>query len=136
MITECYIKGRFDFGVGKCAVVIVENDEVVYKRGWVIKESFLWDEQVIEPDQFNCEIVAATHAMRWCSDNQRKAVNLYANTSTCQKWYYRRDFPEGRFMGDAFNKFAEGIDVYADYIPKKDTNIYNLLVNELATNAR
>ena len=31
MITECYIKGRFDYGVGKCAVVITED--VPKRRG-------------------------------------------------------------------------------------------------------
>lgn len=136
MITECYIKGRYDFGVGKCAVVIVEEGEIVYQSGWVVKDSFQYDGSIISPDQFNCEIIAATHAMRWCSENNKNIVNIYANTTSCQKWYYRREFPDGRIISNAFNKYAEGIDVFSEYIAKNDENYFNRLVNSLAEQAK
>lgn len=137
MITECYIKGRFDFGVGKCAVVIVEGTEIKYKVGWVVPAEFKYGGEVTQSDQFNCEILAAIYAVTWCKQNGKKIINVYANTSSCQKWYYRREFPESRaMMGKAFNEAAEGVDVYADFVPKVDDNEFNRLVNELAEKAR
>ena len=151
MITECYIKGRFDYGVGKCAVVIAENGEVVHQRGWKVTNQWWYDGQLVEADQFNCEILAATYALKWCFENDRKLVNIYANTTTCQKWYFRGEFPEARkVMGKAYldmvDSYQSKVDemeghaerdaVFADYIPKKSDNAFNALVNELALNVR
>ena len=151
MITECYIKGRFDYGVGKCAVVIAENGEVVHQRGWTVPERWDYEGQLVEADQFNCEILAACYALKWCLENDRNLVNIYANTTTCQKWYFRGEFTEARKvmgkayldMADAFQSKVDGMEgdhvrdaVFADYIPKKSDNTFNLLVNELALNAK
>jgi len=151
MITECYIKGRFDYGVGKCAVVIAENGEVVHQRGWTVPERWDYEGQLVEADQFNCEILAACYALKWCLENDRNLVNIYANTTTCQKWYFRGEFTDARkVMGKAYLDMADALQrkvddavvhpirevVFADYIPKKSDNTFNLLVNELALNAK
>ena len=151
MITECYVKGRFDYGVGKCAVVIAENGEVVHQRGWAVPDRWDYEGEAVEADQFNCEILAATYALKWCMENDRKLVNIYANTTTCQKWYFRGEFTDARKvmgkayldMADAFQKAVDETEgrsvreaVFADYIPKKSDNTFNLLVNELALNAK
>lgn len=151
MITECYIKGRFDYGVGKCAVVIVENGEIVHQRGWKVTNQWWYDGQLVEADQFNCEILAATYALKWCMENGRKLVNIYANSSTCQKWYFRCEFPEKRnAMGKAYTDMMDTMQrrldeeegeqvresVFAEYLPKKSDNMFNVLVNELAENVR
>lgn len=102
MITECYIKGRFDYGVGKCAVVITEDvprDQekvVLHQVAWRVPESWEYKGETIEADQFNCEILAATYALTWCLKHEKQLVNLYFNTTTCQKWYMRHEFPESR----------------------------------------
>ena len=150
MITECYIKGRFDYGVGKCAVVIAENGEVVHQRGWTVPEAWDYEGQRVVADQFNCEILAATYALKWCMENDRKLVNIYTNTTTCQKWYFRGEFTDARkVMGkayldlmDALQHKVDGMEgkhvrevVFAEYIPKKSDNTFNMLVNELAEKA-
>ena len=134
MITEAFIKGRFDFGKGKCAVVIVEEGEIVNQHSWAAPPTWQYDGVNIPCDQFNCEILAACYAAKWCLDNGRNALNIYANTTSCQKWYYRRDFPEERMMGKAFNDSAIGLDVFSEYVPKSDDGEFNQLVNELAMN--
>ena len=151
MITEAYIKGRFDYGVGKCAVVIVEVGEIVSQRAWVVPDTWDYKGDAVEADQFNCEILAACYALKWCIDNDRKLVNLYANTTTCQKWYFNGVFPESReVMGKAFKDMRDDLQqkvdgmfdhplhdvVYAEYIPKKSDNIFNKLTNELAENVK
>lgn len=118
MIAEAYIRGRCDDGVGKCAVVIAEGGETKLRRTWEVGASFPFNGREIIADQYNCEIVAACYVLDWCRRNGVKAVNIYANTPTCQKWYYRRAFPKERELGHTFNDYAVGIDVYADYIPK------------------
>ena len=151
MITEAYIKGRFDYGVGKCAVVIVEEGDIVNQHSWVVPPTWDYKGEIVEADQFNCEILAACYALKWCLDNDRKLVNLYANTTTCQKWYFRGEFPEARkVMGKAYLDMMDALQhkvdemeghqirevVFADYIPKKSDNEFNRLVNELALNAK
>lgn len=147
MITEAYIKGRFDYGVGKCAVVIAEGGEVVNTHAWVVPPTWEYDGEVVQADQFNCEILAATYALKWCLENNRKLVNIYANTTTCQKWYFRGEFPEARkAMGKAYLDMMTNLQsvvdetvvmpireaVFAEYIPKKDENQFNMLVNDIA----
>ena len=147
MITEAYIKGRFDYGVGKCAVVIVEDGEVVNTHAWVVPPTWEYEGQMIQSDQFNCEILAATYALKWCLENNRKLVNIYANTTTCQKWYFRGEFPEARkVMSKAYLDMMANLQsvvdetvvmpvreaVFSEYIPKKDENQFNMLVNEIA----
>lgn len=133
MITECYVKGRFDYGVGKCAVVIVEGGEIHDQTAWTVPASWEYAGVTVNADQFNCEILAAVFAVRWCKRHGKKAVNIYANTNTAQKWYYRKDFPDGRAMAKAFCDEADDtIDIYAEFMPKGNDNVYNRLVNELA----
>ena len=132
MITEVYIKGRCDFGVGKYAVVIVQGGSVVHKLAYKVGGDFAFNGKTYHADQYNCEIVAACYAIDWCKRNGVKMVNIYANTATCGKWYYKREFPEERDLGGVFNDYAKDIDVYAEYIPKKEGGEFNVLVNELA----
>ena len=151
MITEAYIKGRFDYGVGKCAAVIVENGEVVNSHAWVVPPTWEYDGEAVQSDQFNCEILAATYALKWCMENDRKLVNIYANTSSAQKWYFRGEFPDARkVMGKAYldimDAFQRKVDetegtsvreaVFAEYLPKQSDNMFNMIVNELAENAK
>ena len=96
MITECYIKGRCDNGVGKCAVVIKEGGSIVHQVAWKVPDTWPYGGEIIEADQFNCEILAATYAMQWCTQHVKPLVNLYSNLNTCQKWYLRGEFPESR----------------------------------------
>ncbi len=136
MITEIYVKGRCDFGKGRYAVVIVESATIIHQISHVIGNSFSYNGQEILADQYNSEIVAVCYGLQWCKQHGSKAVNIYANTNICQKWYYRKEIPEGRVLRGAFLAAADGIDVYADYIPKNDTkNEFNMLVNRLAENA-
>ena len=157
MITECYIKGRYDFGSGRCAVVITEDTkqgsikQVLHKVAWKVPDEWEYNGETIEADQFNCEILAAIYALKWCMDNGKKLVNIYANTTTCQKWYFRGEFPDARqVMGKAYLEMMEDFQrkvdeeegqterevVFADYIPKNDANEFNKLVNDLAVNLR
>ena len=132
MITEAYIKGRCDFGVGKYAVVIVEKGEIVHQVAYKVGEEFTFNGAMYKADQYNCEIVAACYACDWCKRTARELLNIYANTNTCQKWYYRREFPDGRELGKVFSEYADGIQVYADFIAKNSDNEFNVLVNRLA----
>lgn len=151
MITECYIKGRFDYGVGKCAVVIVEEGEIVKQHAWVVPSTWDYNGEMVEADQFNCEILAATYALKWCMENDRNLLNIYANTTSCQKWYFRGEFPDAReVMGKAYLEMMDALQrkvdeteghpirevVFSEYIPKTDENIFNQLVNELAMKVR
>lgn len=151
MITEAYIKGRFDYGVGKCAVVIVEEGGIVKQHAWVVPPTWDYNGEMVEADQFNCEILAATYALKWCMDNDRNLLNLYANTTSCQKWYFRGEFPDARkVMGKAYLEMMDALQrkvdeteghpirevVFSEYIPKTDENIFNQLVNELAVNVK
>ncbi len=132
MITEVYIKGRFDYGKGKCAIVIVEADEVVYKVAWAVPPSWTYCNAVIEADQYNCEILAATYAAKWCKEAGKKVVNIYTNNNATYKWYTMRQFPENRILGQAFLDESKDIpDIFGEFIPKKSDNIYNMLVNEI-----
>lgn len=135
MITEAYIKGRCDYGIGKYAVVIVQGGELVHKIAYKVGKEFPFGGQTYVADQYNCEIVAACYAANWCKSNGVKALNIYANTTTCQKWYGNREFPDERELGNTFNEYAKDIDVYSEYIPKKDLNEFNVIVNKLAEKA-
>ena len=157
MITECYIKGRFDYGVGKCAVVITEDvprdqeKTVLHQVAWRVPESWQYGGETIEADQFNCEILAATYALQWCMQQKKPIVNLYFNTTTCQKWYLREEFPESRkAMAKAYCQALEdyccSMDgeagkqvnerVYVEFIKKDDKNVWNRLVNDIALNVK
>lgn len=153
MITECYIKGRFDYGVGKCAVVITEDamnpedKKVLHQVAWKVPDEWSYNGETINADQFNCEILAATYALDWCMKNGKNLVNIYANTTTCQKWYMRCEFPESRSAaGKMYLDMSEGYQnyvdmtfgeqiresIYAEYIKKDAKNEWNWLVNDLA----
>lgn len=157
MVTECYIKGRFDFGVGKCAVVITQDTKepnektVLHKVAWKVPEQWEYKGATIEADQYNCEILAAIYALKWCIENNKKLVNIYANTTSCQKWYFRGEFSDAhKVMGNAYLDMMDTLQhkideeegqqirevVFADYIPKSSGNEFNLLVNELVSNAK
>jgi hypothetical protein len=78
--------------------------------------------------------------------HDKPLVNIYANTTTAQSWYCLQRFPDGRVMGACYSdmvlKYYEHMNakdgkemkerLYADYIPKKDENEFNVLVNEMA----
>lgn len=142
MITEAYIKGRYDFGIGKLAVLIVEPDletgelRIIDQKSWATKASFHCYGLLVAPNQFDMEITAAIWAVKWCKEHERKSLNIYANTSSVTKWYQRRDFPDTRPLGQAYVKLADGLDICADYAPKADDNMFNKLVNELAEKAK
>ena len=154
MITECYIKGRHDFGVGKCAVVIVEEGNVIHQVAWKVPESWQYNGETIEADQYNCEILAATYALRWCKDNKKPLVNIYSNLNTCQKWYLRCEFPGTRNAAaqmylDALDEYKKALDdnegnevidrIYAEWVPKDTDEAkyaeFNFLLNEIAEKA-
>ena len=91
---------------------------------------------MLKADQYNTEIVAVCYALQWCKANGKKIVNVYCNTNTCEKWYYRNEIPEERIIRESFLECAQNIDVYAEYIPKNSENEFNLLVNEMAQKAK
>ena len=131
MITECYIKGRFDYGVGKCAVVITEDvprdqeKKVLHQVAWKTPEQWQYGGETIVADQFNCEILAATYALQWCIENDKKLVNIYANTKTCQKWYFRGEFPEARkVMGKAYLDMVDSYQSKVDEMEGHDFEYY------------
>lgn len=133
MITDIYVKGRNDFGNGKYAVVIVQGEDIVHKVAYYVGRSFGYKGQTLDADQYNMEIVAICYALKWCKNNNVLAVNIFCNTKTCQKWYYHGEIPESRVIRDSFFEMSKGIDIFADYIPKNDTdNEFNVLVNKLA----
>lgn len=136
MITEIYVKARCDFGSGKYAVVIVEGGVVIHKVAFVIGKEFPYKDVMLKADQYNTEIVAVCYALQWCKANGKKIVNVYCNTNTCEKWYYRNEIPEERIIRESFSECAQNIDVYAEYIPKNSENEFNLLVNEMAQKAK
>lgn len=161
MITECYIKGRYDYGVGKCAVVITEDvprgqeKVVLHQTSWAVPAEWQYAGVKIMADQFNCEILAACYALNWCMQNGKGLVNIYANTQTAYKWYSLLDFPDARaVMSSAYidmaRKYCEYVDskfghqagdvISADTIPKNTTSEqygqFNALVNQLAENVR
>lgn len=137
MITEVYIKGRYDHGQGKCAIVVVEADEVLHKVAWAVPQSWPYGGETIPADQYNCELLAATYAAKWCREAGKKVVNIYTNNNATYKWYTMRQFPENRTMGNAFLEESKDIpDIFGEYIPKKSDNIYNILVNEIAEKAK
>jgi hypothetical protein len=145
MITECYIKGRFDYGKGKAAVVIVEDSTLLHKVAWKVPDEWEYDGEAIVADQYNCEILAACYALDWCMKNNKELVNIYANTKTAELWYGEQAFPQSRMaMGKAFynayDDFCAKMDakkyvhrrVYGDYIPKDADSCWNRLVNDIA----
>ena len=150
MITECFIKGRYDYGIGKCAVVIAEDGKVLHEVAWKVPDEWQYGGEAVKADQYNCEILAATYALQWCMEHDKQLVNIYANTTTAQSWYFLQRFPEGRVMGACYSdmvlKYYEHMNakdgkemkerLYADYIPKKDENEFNVLVNEIATKVK
>jgi len=156
MITGCYVKGCFDFGIGKCAVVIVDDvkpnepQPILHQVAWKVPSEWEYNGEVIKADQQNCEILAATYAVQWCMQNHKGLVNIYTNTTTCEKWYYRQEFPECRALGkayadmvdayykelDSFSGRAEEGRIYAEYMPKNSENTFNRLVNELVEKVR
>lgn len=137
MIPEIYIKGRFDYGVGKCAVVIVTGDEIAHKVAWKVPQSWQYNGSVVAADVYNCEITAAVYGIKWVKEHGYKVANIYANTTSCVAWYGRRDFPDSRqVMGRAYCIEADGIDVCAEYFPKSDSRTYNQLVNEMAESVK
>jgi ribonuclease HI len=140
MITEAYIKGRYDYGVGKCAVVIVEAGEVKHKVAWKVP-AFEYDGVKVEPDKENCEIIAVCYALQWCRQNGRIICNVYSDSDYVSRWFYRGQIPKDRVLYRAYAEASNGIDVFADSPPRlfyvKETgkyidNEFNLLVNELA----
>ena len=154
-VTECYIKGRYDFGVGKCAVVIVEGGKVIHQVAWKVPDSWDYKGETIKADQYNCEILAATFALQWCALRLKPLVNIYSNLNTCQKWYLRRDFPESRnasakMYTDASDGYKASLDehegnevaerVYAEWIPKDCDEAkyaeFNYLLNQIAENVK
>lgn len=157
MITNCYIKSRYDYGIGKCAVVIVDdvapNQEqpILHQSAWKVPAQWEYKWMPVTADQQNCEILAAVYAIRWCMENGKQLVNIYTNTVTCTKWYCRFEFPDsrsvmGRAYTDAVSAFIEKADaeygksvpnrIYAEDIRKDDPNPWNMLVNSLADNVR
>ena len=136
MVTEIYVKSRCDFGTGKYAVVIVEGGEVIHKISFVIGKEFPYKDTVLPADQYNSEIVAVCYALQWCKANGKNVANIYCNTNTCGKWYHRKEIPDNRILRDSYFECSEGIDVYAEYIPKSSDNEFNLLVNEMVENSK
>lgn len=130
---EAFVKARFDDGVGSCVVLITEGCDLVDKHLWKVRSPFEYKGIHVNPlNQFDLEILCMIWLMRWCKEKQVKVLNVYTNTSTCTKWYTRRDFPETRPFGRIYIEESEGIDVLAEYIPKNDQREFNVLMNELA----
>ena len=140
MITEVYIRGRYVNGEGECDVVIVERAEIKHKAFWAVPETFTFEGETVKSDQFNCEIIAACYALKWCRDNSRKLVNFYTNNTSIYKWLGDGAFPDNRTLSKMYKEYAEGFDIAAEYVPKDTSDEwfakFNRLVNELAVKAK
>lgn len=131
---DIYIKGRYDYGVGKCAVVVVDNGEVVYQKAKVIGDKTITYRGItVENESINCEILAAICGVMIAKMRGAEEVTIYGNTKY-QKWYSKHDYPEGRTLMRVFDSESRGMTVKAEFIPKADENKYNQRVNTLALN--
>lgn len=142
MITEIYIKGIRNKDKSACAVVIVEGNakdrcvDVIHSVAWCVPETFEYEGEKIEADTFNCEILAAIYAIRWCKQNGKKIVNIYSDNNLCEAWYYRREFPGICILGRVFSEeCGEHVDVYAERICGKLYNEYAQRVCQIAEEA-
>ena len=131
MITEVYIRGRYVNGEGECDVVIVERAEIKHKAFWAVPETFTFEGETVKSDQFNCEIIAACYALKWCRDNSRKLVNFYASNASICKWLGDGVFPEERILSKAYKEYAEGVDIAAEYLPDEWIEHFNSLMNDI-----
>lgn len=131
-MTEAYIKARYDYGAGKCAVVMVHNGEITDEHVWAVSQPFRHRGVMIAPDQFNCEILAAIWAVRWCRTYGIKDLRIITNTMSSTLWYGKRTFPEGRVLAKTYCNEVLGMKVSAEYLPKSSHNEYNKRMNHLA----
>lgn len=135
---EIYIKGKYEHGIGAAAYVVVVNGEVVAKGGKRLEDSFTLYGQQFPCDQFNTEVLAAICGMARCEE--AKLVNVYSNNKSVIAWLSRGGEPDGRKpLLDIWRRYADGKDVFVDYIPffERDNtdNEWNMLCNELAIQA-
>lgn len=137
MITEAYIKGVCDSGMGKFAVVVVEYNPdtqsigVVDRKYWSATKSVNCSGIAVEPNQANMETMAAIWAVTWCTKHNRRLLNIYADSEWVSQWYFRRDFPDTHSIGKIYIEKANDIDVFADCPPYKEDNKYCQILNEI-----
>ena len=110
MITECYVAGMVSDGKARCAVVITEDVRknevkmILHQVAWDVPGTWEYNGQEIPADELNCEILAACYALKWCTDNKKQLVNIYAPIARSQERYYRLRFPSDRTFGDAYKE--------------------------------
>lgn len=129
---DIYIKGRYDYGIGKCAVVVVDNGEVVYQKAKAFDDKTITYKGVtVNNESINCEILSAICGVMIAKSRGAEEVTIYGNTQY-QKWYSKLDYPEGRTLMHVFESESKGMAVNAEFIHKADKNEYNQLVNTIA----
>lgn len=138
MIMEIYVKGKFEHGIGAAAYVVVAQGTVMTQGGKMLGADFTLCGQQFPCDQFNCEVLAAVCGIAHCGEE--KMINVYSNNKSVIAWLYRGGEPEGRKpLLDIWRKYADGKDVFVDYVPFFDRdpsgNRWNMLCNELAAKA-
>lgn len=135
---EIYIKGKFEHGIGASAYVVVAEGNIVAQGSKMLGESFSLGGLQFTCDQFNCEVLAAVCGIAHCGEE--KLINVYSNNKSVIAWLHRGGEPDGRKqLLDIWRRYAEGKDVFSDYVPffEKDPsgNEWNRLCNELAAKA-
>lgn len=135
MIMEIYIKGKFEHGIGAAAYVVVAKGEIIAQGAKRLGAEFTLCGQQFPCDQFSTEILAAVCGMVRCGEE--KLINVYSNNKSVIAWLHRGGEPDGRKpLLDIWRRYADGKDVFVDYVPffERDAtgNPWNELCNRLA----
>lgn len=138
VIMEIYIKGKYENGVGASAYVVVADGEIVAQGGKCLGPGFTVAGQQFPCDQFNTEVLAAICGIARCEGC--KAVNVYSNNKSVIAWLARGGEPDGRrSLLDIWRRYADGMDVFVEYIPyferDETENMFNRLCDGLAMEA-
>lgn len=131
-MTDVYIKGRYDMGRGKSAVICVKDGKVLYEKVKV------WEDEMLSykgysgaVDAYNCEIIAAICGVMIADYYGDTEARILTNTKV-QKWYQCFDYPENRELMRLFEGITLDMYITSEHIPKDDPNPYNVKVNEMA----
>lgn len=128
---DIYIKGRFDKGIGKSAVVLSNNGAFYDSKAVRWGDTISFRGYEVSADAFNCEIIAAICGVMLARKAGEQEVTIYTNTMV-HKWYSDLSYPENRVLMREFASESHGMTVNAAHIAKDDENIYNIMANDKA----
>lgn len=108
MISEIYAYGWNSTS----AFLIVEDGKVVHHGSNKWQSAITFEGVTAAATDLNCEVIAVICALMMCHSNNRKAVNIYADSPETQARYYRMSCSSD-FM-ESFKRHSAGMDIYAD----------------------